>query len=47
MTRSNKVVTLKSGERGRILGKSETGEYLLKYGKGGKIVYFKEGDIVN
>ena len=39
------VVTLHSGEKGKVVGQLSTGDYVLEYGKGGKITTFGVEDI--
>ena len=39
------IVTLKDGLRGKVIGQMVSGEYLLEYGKGGRIIYFIKEDV--
>lgn len=41
-----KVVKLKDGRKGKVVGELENGEYMLASGNGGAITYFKEDDIL-
>lgn len=40
-----KIILLKSGIKGKCISRLSTGEYMLKYGKGGKIEIFSMKDI--
>ncbi|WP_175637160.1 hypothetical protein [Oceanobacillus sojae] len=43
-----KVVGLKSGIKGVVIARSDkTGEFLLEYGKGGRIQSFTEDEVIN
>ena len=39
------IVTLKDGLRGKVVGQMLSGEYLLAYSKGGRIIYFITEDV--
>lgn len=46
MIEINNVVELKDGRKGRVVGQLQNGEYLLASGKGGKITYFRDEELL-
>jgi hypothetical protein len=40
------VVEILDGRKGKIVGKLESGEFILASSKGGQITYFKENDVI-
>lgn len=42
----NKIVELKDGRKGKVVGSLENGELMLASGKGGQITYFKKEDVL-
>ena len=45
--KSGSKVELKNGTKGKAMGQLESGEYMVKSGKKGEIIYCKEKDIVS
>lgn len=41
----NKIVKLKDGRKGKVVGQLENGEFILASGKGGQITYFIKNNI--
>lgn len=42
MIKTNSIVTLIDGRKGKVMGKLKSGEYVMINGKGGQVSYFKE-----
>lgn len=43
----NSIITLKHGEKGRVVGTFNDDEYILQSGEGGKITFFKIEDVAS
>lgn len=43
---NERIVELKDGRKGKVIGQMRNGEYILMSGKGGKVTYFTEEEIL-
>ena len=43
---TGKIITLKNGEKGKVIGQLTSGQWILIYGHGGHAIGFHEKDIL-